>query len=113
MYGLQAFDSWLYDENKPFIHLEALDTFASLRRLVETDYYESLIQKYLLDNTHGAVVVVEPKKGLAQEKEEALAKKLADYKASLTREECEKLVEMTEHLREYQEDQDILQRQYR
>ena len=105
MYGLQAFDSWLYDENKPFIHLEALDTFASLRRLVDTDYYESLIQKYLLDNTHGALVAVKPKKGLAQEKEETLAKKLADYKASLTREDCEKLVEMTEHLKEYQDEE--------
>ena len=36
MYGLQAFDSWLYDETKPFIHLEALETFASLRKRVAT-----------------------------------------------------------------------------
>ena len=105
MYGLQAFDSWLYDDNKPFIHLEALETFASLRKRVETDYYEKLVQKYLLDNTHAAVVVVEPQKGLAQEKEEQLAKKLAAYKASLSKEECEKLVAFTHHLREYQEEE--------
>ncbi|MBQ8857419.1 MAG: insulinase family protein [Lachnospiraceae bacterium] len=105
MYGLQAFDSWLYDENKPFIHLEALDTFASLRKRVDTDYFEKLIQEYLLDNTHAAVVVVEPKKGLAQKKEEELAKKLADYKASLTTEECEKLASFTKHLKEYQEEE--------
>ncbi len=105
MYGLQAFDSWLYDENKPFIHLEALETFASLRKRVDTDYYEKLIQEYLLDNTHAAVVVVKPKKGLAQEKEEALAAKLADYKAKLGREECEQLIAFTKHLREYQEEE--------
>lgn len=105
MYGLQAFDSWLYDENKPFIHLEALDTFASLRKRVNTDYFENLIQEYLLDNTHAAVVVVEPKKGLAQEKEEKLAKELADYKATLSKEKCEKLVAFTRHLKEYQEEE--------
>ena len=105
MYGLQAFDSWLYDENKPFIHLEALDTFASLRKRVDTDYFEKLVQKYLLGNTHAAIVAVKPKKGLSQEKEEQLAKKLADYKASLSKEECEKLVDFTHHLREYQEEE--------
>jgi Zn-dependent M16 (insulinase) family peptidase len=105
MYGLQAFDSWLYDENKPFIHLEALDTFASLRNRVETDYYEKLIQKYLLENEHGAVVVVEPKKGLAQKKEEELRERLAAYKASLSVEECEKLAAFTEHLKEYQDEE--------
>ena len=105
MYGLQAFDSWLYDENKPFIHLEALDTFASLRNCVETDYFETLIKKYLLENTHAAVVVVEPKKGLAQKKEEELREKLAAYKASLSMEECEKIVAFTEHLKEYQDEE--------
>ena len=105
MYGLQMFDSWLYDETKPFIHLEALETFASLRKRVATDYFEKLVQEYLLDNTHAAVVVVEPKKGLSQEKEAALAKKLADYKASLSKEECEKLVAFTEHLKDYQDEE--------
>lgn len=28
MYGLQAYDSWLYDEKQPFMHIEANDTFA-------------------------------------------------------------------------------------
>ena len=105
MYGLQAFDSWLYDENKPFIHLEALDTFASLKKRVDTDYFEKLIRQYLLDNTHAAVVVVEPKKGLAGKKEEELKRKLSDYKATLSKEECEKLVAFTKHLKEYQEEE--------
>lgn len=105
MYGLQACDSWLYDDSKPFLHLEALDTFASLRKRIGTDYYEKLVQEYLLDNTHGAVVVVEPKKGLAQKKEEALEKTLADYKASLSKQECEALAAFTKHLREYQEEE--------
>lgn len=105
MYGLQAFDSWLYDETQPFLHLEALDTFASLRRRVSTDYFEKLIQEYLLDNTHKAIVVVEPKKGLSQKKDRELAEKLAVYKASLSEEECRGIVEFTHHLKEYQEEE--------
>ena len=31
MYGLQLFDSWLYDEEKPFIHMEAIPTFEFLK----------------------------------------------------------------------------------
>ena len=107
MYGLQAFDSWLYDETKPFIHLEALETFGSLRKRLETDYFEKLIQQYLLDNTHTAVVVVEPKKGLAQKKEAELKEKLVQYKATLSEEEIEQLVEFTHHLREYQEEESV------
>ena len=63
MYGLQMMDSWLYDEEKPFIHVEALKTFEFLKSQVGTGYYEELIRKYILDNTHGAVVVVKPEKG--------------------------------------------------
>ena len=39
MYGLQVMDSWLYDETRPFIHIEAGDTYRSLREKVETGYF--------------------------------------------------------------------------
>ena len=104
LFGLNCLDSWLFDDMKPFIHLECLDTFAKLRRAVDTDYFERLIQEYLLDNTHGSSVTVKPKRGLGNEKEEALAKELSDYKASLSDEEIKKLIEDTEHLKKYQEE---------
>lgn len=104
LFGLNCLDSWLFDDMKPFIHLECLDTFAKLRRAVDTDYFEKLIQEYLLDNTHGSSVTVKPKRGLGNEKEEALAKELSDYKASLSDEEIKKLIEDTEHLKKYQEE---------
>lgn len=104
LFGLNCLDSWLFDDMKPFIHLECLDTFAKLRRAVDTDYFEKLIQEYLLDNTHGSSVTVKPKRGLGNEKEEALAKELSDYKASLSDEEINKLIEDTEHLKKYQEE---------
>lgn len=104
LFGLNCLDSWLFDDMKPFIHLECLGTFAKLRKAVDTDYFEKLIQEYLLDNTHGSSVTVKPKRGLGNEREEALAKELSDYKASLSDEEIKKLVEDTEHLKKYQEE---------
>ena len=104
LFGLNCLDSWLFDDMKPFIHLECLGTFAKLRKAVDTDYFEKLIQEYLLDNTHGSSVTVKPKRGLGNEREEALAKELSDYKASLSDEEIKKLIEDTEHLKKYHEE---------
>ena len=106
MYGLQILDSWLYDEHKPFIHLAAEDTFASLREDIETDYYEQLLKEALLDNTHCSIVVVEPKRNLVEQEEKQLKEKLAAYKASLSKEEIETIVKNTAQLLEYQETED-------
>ena len=102
MYGLQAFDSWLYQDDSVFLHLEALDTFAFLKEQAAEGYFEGLITKYLLENPHGSLVIIRPKRGLTAEQDEALKKKLAAYKESLTAEERTRIVEFTRHLKEYQ-----------
>lgn len=104
MYCLQSFDSWLYDENQPFIHIKQNDTYAFLKTKVNTDYFEKLIEKYLLGNPHTAVIIVEPKKGLTAELDAELADKLAKYKATLSNEEIDKLIEDTKALHKYQEE---------
>lgn len=106
MYGLQMMDSWLYDDEKPFIHIEALDTFEFLKKQVQTDYYEQLIQRYLLDNTHGAIVVVKPERGRTARMEKELEEALQVYKMSLSKEEQERLVERTKALEAYQSEPD-------
>lgn len=106
MYGLQILDSWLYDEKKPFIHLASEDTFAQLRKAIDTDYYEQLVKEALLDNPHCSVVVVEPKRNLVEQEEKELKEKLAAYKASLSKEEIARIVEDTAKLRAYQETED-------
>lgn len=104
MYGLQSFDSWLYDENEPFMHIKQNDTYAFLKSMVDTDYFEKLIDKYLLDNTHTAIIIVEPEKGLTAKLDSELAEKLRIYKESLTEEEINKLVFDTKALKKYQEE---------
>lgn len=106
MYGLQILDSWLYDENLPFIHVEADGTFKSLREKINTNYYETLIEDYMLNNTHKTILIVEPVENLAEEKEKALHEKLQAYKASLTDAEIEKIVADTAALLEFQEAED-------
>ena len=105
MYGLQLFDSWLYDEEKPFIHMEALPTFEFLKNQVGTGYFEELIQKYLLDNTHGAVVIIRPERGRTARMDRELADRLEAYKQSLSLEEREALVKATAELEAYQEEE--------
>lgn len=106
MYGLQMFDSWLYDEQKPFIHMQAIPTFEFLKEQIATEYFENLIQTYLLNNTHASIVVVKPERGRTARIEEALKQKLADFKANLTADELKAYVENTKHLKEYQESED-------
>ncbi|WP_099469884.1 insulinase family protein [Konateibacter massiliensis] len=103
MYGLQILDSWLYDDKKPFIHIQALDTFEFLKKQIGTGYYENLIKDYLVDNKHVSVVIVEPERGLTAKNDKLLAEKLKAYKESLSKEEIERLVEETKALEQYQE----------
>lgn len=106
MYGLQMFDSWLYDVNSPFMHVEANETFALLKERIETDYFERLIGTYLLDNPHKSYVCVVPKPGLNVEKEKKLSEKLSAFKEQLTDSQIERLIEDTKALEAYQEGED-------
>lgn len=104
MYGLQMFDSWLYDENQPFLHLIALDNFKKLRERADSGYFENLIRTYLLDNPHSALLILRPVPGLEAKREQALAKKLALYKEGLSEGEARALVKETKALKDYQDE---------
>jgi len=102
MYGLQCMDSWLYDGD-PMMHLQYQATFDYLKKVVDDGYFEQLIREYLLDNPFEAVLTVSPKKNLTAEEDRKTAGKLAEYKASLSEEEIDRLIIQTKALREYQE----------
>lgn len=104
MYGIQILDSWLYDDSKPFIHIRANETFEFLKKQIGTGYFEGLIKEYLLNNTHGTIVIVKPKKNLTSEMEEKTAKRLEEYKNNLSIGQIEAIVEETRNLKRYQEE---------
>lgn len=105
LYGLECTDTWLFDDESVFEAVEMLEVFEFLKQQVDTGYYEEVIQKYLLDNMHGVIVSLEPERGLNAKVEQELEAKLAEYKASLSKEELEEMVESTKHLEEYQEEE--------
>ena len=104
IYGLDMFGSWLYDDNQPFMRMSVNDTYAFLKEKIDTDYYENLIKKYLIDNDFASFVAVIPKPGYGKEIEQATKDKLAKYKASLSEEEIVKLIEDTKALKKFQEE---------
>lgn len=106
MYGIDVFDSWLYDENKPFAYLQQLAIYDELKKLAKEGYFENLIQMYLLDNTHASIVTLIPKTGLAAENDAKTAEKLQKYKESLSKEELEKIIADTKELAAYQEEEE-------
>ncbi len=106
LYGLQVMDSWLYDDEKPWINVEAGETFAELKKEVDGRYFEELVEKYFLNNNHKSVVVLRPEKGLTEKKDEELKNKLQKYKDSLSEDEIKKIVQETKELKEYQDTPD-------
>ncbi len=107
IYGLQSLESWLYDEEKPFLFLSYEDDFAWLREKIEEDgFFESLIKTWLLDNPHTVQLMLVPVPGLAAKKEAELAAKLAQKKAAMSADEIDALVESVRQFKEYQERED-------
>lgn len=103
VFGLQMCDSWLYDDDQPFLHIEEIAVYEELRKKLDTGYFEELIRKYLLDNNHRSDVCLMPGAGLNARKEQELQKKLNAYRDSLSSEEIERLIAETKALAEYQE----------
>lgn len=101
MIGLNAFSTWLYDG-------AAMDLFCmnevyeALKESVESGYFEMLIQTYILKNTHKSFCILMPKKGLNNEIVAKEKKRLADYKATLTDAEIEKIRRDMVQLKAYQ-----------
>lgn len=104
MYGLQMLDSWLYDEEQPFLHLQALSHFAALKEEIGHRYFENLVETYLLHNTHAAVLILNPVPGLETRKESKVEQALSSYKSGLESWELTELVKKTRELKAYQDE---------
>ena len=90
--GLGVMDSWLYDGN-PIDGLCYNKYLAELRQGLENGYFESLIENYLLDNTHKVIVTLLPQPGKEEAEQEAAAKRMAELKASMSTAELQKYID--------------------
>lgn len=104
IFGLNCLDSWLYDDNQPFTHLYGVKVLDGLKEKVNTDYFEKLIDKYLLHNTHASLLMVAPEKGLATRQEEKLKEELRNKKTAMPKEDIQKLIQQTKLLKQHQQE---------
>lgn len=90
--GLGIMDCWLYG-GSPIESLCYNKQLAKLRAGLQTDYFERLIESYLLDNTHKVLVTLRPEPGKEEAEQAAAATKLAALKASLTPEQLQQYID--------------------
>lgn len=105
IYAVNALDSWLYSD-EAMSHLEFSKYLGRVRAKAANGYFESLIKETLLSNPHQVTISLRPEAGKNDAQEAALLKDLADYKASLSKEEVQALVDETQALMKRQETPD-------
>ena len=115
IYAINALDTWLYDDARPFDAFKRLRVYEELKKEVRASekhrakggkakgYFEELVEKYFLKNEFGAFVVLRPERGLTKKQDKAVEDKLALYKASLSEKDLKALVKSTADLKAFQE----------
>jgi len=101
VYCIQCMDSWLYGQD-PFRHLEYEPTLVRIKKALTDRYFEELIDRFFLNNTHCSLIVVSPEKGLSEKKERETRSRLEAYKKSLSGDEVERLMRETAELKKRQ-----------
>jgi len=99
--------TWLHGCN-PWDSLLILPSIAKIKENLLNDkrYFESLIKKYLLDNPHHALVIIEPKENFLQEQEEKLASFLAVTEKNMSGEERQAVLDKSKDLQRIQNEAD-------
>ena len=97
IYGLSIMDVWIYDGD-PIAALRYEEDLADLRAALQTNYYEQLIEQYLLDNTHRVLVTLVPEPGKEDVQHEAEVKHMEALKASMSQAEVQRYCELCQEL---------------
>ncbi len=82
-YGEMILNSYLYGGN-PFVHLKYKEHIEKIKAYQRKGYFESLIQKYLLNNKHRVLVILNPSHELAEQEHKQLESTLLAYEKTLT-----------------------------
>ena len=101
VYNMLSLDSWLYDGD-PLAHIQYDESLKEIREQIDTGYFEDFIEERIINNPHSSLVIVNPKKGLGEEKEKLVRESLDKYKESLSKEEIDALIEKNNKLKDMQ-----------
>lgn len=97
-YNQWVLNSWIYDGN-PLVHLKYEDNLNRIKSAINNGYFESFIEKNMINNPHCSLVVLTPKNGLEYERNKALEEKLERYRKSLSEKELKDLIERNDRLK--------------
>ena len=98
IYGLRIFKTWLYGGD-PNAYLRYEEDLAAIKRGLDENYFEGLVQKYFLDNPHKVLMTLAPDKTFAKKRDAAQAQKLAEIKNNLTPAQIEEIISTTAKLK--------------
>ena len=102
IYGIRAMKTWLYD-GQPEDSLRYEENLAAIREGLDQGYFEDLIRRYFLQNTHSTLLVLSPDKTLAEKRERELQERLAEKKAAMSPQEIQDVIRATRALKERQQ----------
>ena len=99
--------TWLHG-CKPWESLLILPSILKIKENLSKDkrYFESLLKKYILDNPHHALVILEPKENFLSEQEQQLADFLAGTEKKMSSEERETIIKKSKALEKIQNEAD-------
>jgi len=96
---------WLFADN-PFQGLEYEKPLAEMKKALTSNYFESIIKQYLLNNPHSLLLTLVPEPGLDQQRNAVVQKNLENYKLKLDAAAIASLVKETQDLVAFQKRQD-------
>lgn len=105
IYGLNVLKNWLYGDD-PNGALRYEEDLAKLKRGLNEGYFEKLVKKYFLDNTHKVLMTLAPDKTFAKRRDAAQAQRLAEVKATLSTAQLEEIIAKTAELKRRQQTPD-------
>ncbi len=103
--GISIMDSWLYGGN-PINSISYNKYLQALRAGINSNYFESLIENYLLDNTHKAIVTLLPQPGKEESDQAAAAEKMRELRTGMSKEQLQKYIDECAELHRLQAEPD-------
>ncbi|MCL2063641.1 MAG: insulinase family protein [Candidatus Cloacimonetes bacterium] len=101
VYLWNSLSDWIHDKD-PILPLCYEDVLTDTKTSLTSNFYETMIQKYIIENQHYGMITMKAKKGLAEKVYDKVDENLAEIKKSLNEKDIEKIVETTKKLVERQ-----------
>ena len=105
MYTFRNQQPWMYSGD-PFLGLEFEKPLADVRKALESDLLESLVDQYLVNNSHAMLLTLKPDPGLQARRDAEVEKELAEMKASMSEAQLDSIIRETQELMAFQQRED-------